>query len=83
MNQVAVTPSGSSTRTSALMDYVKDGVLHVNSEARAVCVTSENDLDELTGYSPGSIAFTAGYKKIWQLGADGTWVDLLESEDDS
>lgn len=81
MNQVVVTPSGSSTRTSALLDYVQNGVLHVNSEARAVCVTGQNDLAELTGYSPGSIAFTAGYKNIWQLGADGAWVDLLESEE--
>ncbi len=81
MNQVVVTPSGASTRTSALLDYVKDGVLHVNSEARAVCVTGENDLAQLTGYSPGSIAFTAGYRNIWQLGADGTWVDLLQIEE--
>lgn len=81
MNQVVVTPSGSSTRTSALLDYVQNGVLHVNSEARAVCVTGQNDLAELTGYSPGSIAFTAGYKNIWQLGADGAWVDLLGSEE--
>ena len=43
MNQVVVTPSGSSTRTSALLDYVQNGVLHVNSEARAVCVTGQND----------------------------------------
>lgn len=81
MNQKLVSPSGASVSTNALMDYVKGGELYVNAGARSVCVTGQGDLANLPqDYPPGSVAFTAGFKRIWQLGADGTWVDLMESE---
>lgn len=80
MNEKLVMPSGENVSTSAALDYVKDGELYVNAGARSVCVTGQGDLAELPqDYPPGSVAFTAGFKKIWQLGADGVWVDLLES----
>lgn len=61
--------------------YVKDGDLYTGRTADAVMVEDEDDLTGLTGIlNPGSIAFTAGYKEMWQLAADGTWVDMLEAE---
>ena len=41
-------------------------------------VTDKSDLDSLSGYEPSTIAYTAGLKNIWQLGADGTWVAIIE-----
>lgn len=46
----------------------------------AVMVKDETELTNLTGYAPGTIAFTAGYKKMWQLDFDGTWVIIVGGE---
>lgn len=43
----------------------------------AVMVKDENSLPELKNYPYGTIAFTAGYKKMWQLDFDGTWVSII------
>lgn len=58
-----------------------------NVNVAAVLITGESDLEEMTNmppgtmpYAPGTIAFTAGFKRIWQLSIEGAWVDLLESE---
>lgn len=60
------------------LDYVKDGVLHRGANTPSVMVTAESDLSELPkDYPPGTIAQTAGFKQMWQLAADGTWVSLL------
>lgn len=48
----------------------------------AVMVADENELANLEGYAPGTIAFTAGYKKMWQLDFDGTWVTIVGGESD-
>lgn len=59
------------------MDYVKDGVLYGGAYVGVVMVESESDLDSLPDtYQPGSLAFTAGYQQMWQLAADGTWVEI-------
>lgn len=57
--------------------YIKDGMPNQSDEF-TVMVESENDLAELTETCPGMIAYTAGYKDIWQLDASGNWVDILE-----
>ena len=60
--------------------YFQDDVLNVGREASAVMVESEDQLTELAGMvNPGSFAFTAGLTGMWQLAADGTWVDCLSS----
>jgi len=61
-------------------DYVQDGVVHTGAATVAVMVTSSDDLTALKGYLPGTYAFTAGWKGVWQLAADGTWVDVMEVE---
>lgn len=77
MNQICYEPSGENVKTLGIIDYVKNGALYVNAEARAVCVTSEDDLEALPAdYPPGSVAFTAGCAHMWQLAADGTWTEV-------
>ena len=60
-------------------DYIdSDGDVHIHVKSCEVMVTAKSDLDSLSGYEPSSIAYTAGFKNIWQLGADGTWVAIVE-----
>ena len=58
------------------LDYVKDGELVRGAPLESVMVTAESDLASLTGYEPGTIAYTAGFKAMWQLSAAGQWVSL-------
>ncbi len=53
-----------------------DGVLREDIPAKEVQVRSENDLANLPNYQPGTLAYTAGFKKIWHKAADGTWVEV-------
>ena len=66
------------SRVQALseLDYVKGGKLYRGSGAASVLVTSQSDLGKLDNYAPGAVAYTAGFAKIWQLGANGTWVEV-------
>lgn len=69
--------SGPIQRTSNSIDYVdNDGILHVDSETKSIMVRNENDLNTLTGYVPGTFAYTAGFQAMWQLSAAGTWVSI-------
>lgn len=56
--------------------YVDDGVLMVNAPLMLVQVESGSDLTNLTQCKPGTIAFTAGFATIWQLGTSGTWAEV-------
>lgn len=58
-------------------DYLQGGVVYKNAPTKAVMVDSESDLSDLAGYEPGSVAYTAGFKAMWQLSADGTWVSVF------
>ena len=58
------------------VDYVKDGVLYKGNVADSVMVESSEDLTGLTGLTPGSIAYTAGFGSMWQLNSDSTWVEI-------
>lgn len=65
-------------QTTGEIDYVKDGVLHQRENAPCVQITSETELPNLIQhYSPGAIAYTAGWKNAWQLSANGEWVSML------
>ena len=67
-----------------LMDYVKDGKVYQHRQIFSILVQSESDLASLSdyGYEPGTIAHTPGYAAVWELGQDGTWVDMLGGEDE-
>lgn len=59
-------------------DYVQDGELHRGGTAPSVMVTAQTDLENLPDdYPPGTIAYTAGFKAMWQLSAAGEWVSLM------
>ena len=57
---------------------MKDGIIYTGLASENILVESESDLDLLTGYTPGSMAHTAGWTKVWELGTDDTWVALAE-----
>lgn len=63
-----------------LMDFVKDGKVFQGVQSFSVQVESEDDLENLApyGYTPGTMAFTAGFAKMWQLDSDGNWVSLTD-----
>lgn len=65
-------------QTSGEMDFIKGGVLNRGANAPSVMVNDEFDLDGLIDiYTPGTVAYTAGFKKMWQLNAAGSWVSVL------
>ncbi len=65
-------------QTSGETDYVKDGKLNRGANAPSVMVSSENDLKELTKiYTPGTVAYTAGFKAMWQLNSDSAWIPMM------
>lgn len=57
-------------------DYVKNGEVYKNNPSQSVMVSEQSDLADLTDYGVGTIAYTAGFKKLWQKSADGTWVEV-------
>lgn len=60
------------------VDYVQDGKLHVGTNPPSIMVTAEADLANLPDiYPPGTVAYTAGFKAMWQLDADMTWVSMM------
>lgn len=58
------------------IDYIENGTLYKNSPCKSVLVTGQSELVSLAGYSPGTVAFTAGFKSMWQLSASGEWVSV-------
>lgn len=63
------------------VDYVdSNGDIHIHVKNCEVMVTAKSDLASLSGYEPSTIAYTAGFKNIWQLGADGNWVAIIEED---
>lgn len=60
------------------VDYVQNGELHRGANTPSVMVTAEADLAELPkDYPPGTIAYTAGFKAMWQLDSAGNWVSMM------
>lgn len=62
-------------------DYVDgDGNIHVHVKTTDILITSKADLDNLTGYNPGSVAYTAGFGNMYQLDANSEWQTIIEEE---
>lgn len=60
-------PSGRfKTQTSDEIVYVRDGNIYIGEATDNILVGSAADLDLLLGFTPGSRAHTAGWKKIWE-----------------
>ena len=58
-------------------DIVVDGEIHAGVPAPSVMVESESDLANLPNYPAGTMAYTAGFKALWQKDASGEWVSML------
>ena len=57
-------------------DYLLNGTIYQNAPIKCVMVSAQADLASLEGYEPGTIAYTAGFGSMWQLGLDGTWTAI-------
>ncbi len=57
-------------------DVLIDGEIRKNNEIQMVLVSSYEDTGSLDNYGAGTIAFTAGFTKMWQKAPDGTWVEF-------
>lgn len=56
------------------LDYVdSDGNIIVHAKRNFVMVRNENDLELLSNYGVGTVAFTADSSSAWVKDADGTW----------
>lgn len=65
-------------QTAGEVDYVANGNVYTKVEVKSVLIGSQSDLASLTGYTPGTIAHTAGFANMWELDVDGTtWVSLM------
>lgn len=60
------------------VDYIRDGILHRGANVPSILVNEQSELDALPkDYPPGTVAYIAGFKAMWQLGANGVWVSLM------
>lgn len=55
-------------------DYVSNGEVCKNASMQMVLVSGTQDFDLLSGYEPGTIAYTAGFRSMWQKSPDGEWI---------
>lgn len=62
--------------------YYEDGTIIQIAPKSSIMVASKSELDNITpaDIPPTSIAYTAGFKNMWQLAADGTWETIIEEE---
>ena len=63
--------------TQSEASYVKDGTIHRRVVASSVMVNDASELDLLNFFPPCSIAYTAGFEKIWQKSTTGEWVEVI------
>ena len=62
------------------LDYVANGKVIVNSGGKSVMIETENDLVLLGSYEAGTIAYTAGFVKVWQKNSSGQWIQMVGGE---
>lgn len=58
-------------------DVVHGDDLTPNVPAPSVLVESQSNLANLPPYPAGTIAYTAGFKSMWQLNAAGSWISMI------
>ena len=62
---------------------IADGV-YLTDNAPGILVESEAKLAALAGSQPGTVAHTAGCRKMWELDVDGiTWVPFGKDAEDA
>jgi len=60
----------------------KNGALKKVNPCIDILISSEDDLDSLTGLAAGSRAYLVGGSEKWQLGLSGNWVKTVDSMSD-
>ena len=77
-------PEGYQVYGNSVIAYLdSDDNLVMNVSAPNVMIPSEDKLSVLAAHPacvPGTVAFTPGFQGVWQIGIDGTWVDMLQEE---
>lgn len=64
-------------QNAGTVDYIdEDGKLQIDEKQPTVMVRSATDLSSLVTYPTGSIAYTAGFKTMWQKNHVGEWVEV-------
>ena len=61
--------------TSGLSHVVEDGAVK-EVPTFSYLVSGQSDLASIEDATAGSIAYTAGFGSMWQLGLDGNWVEI-------
>lgn len=59
-------------------DYILNGEIVENVPVICVMISAETDLELLSDYRPGTVAYTAGFANAWQKSAAGEWVSMTE-----
>lgn len=67
------------TKVTGTNDVVNGNDLTIDTPAPSVLVEQQSDLANLPSdlYPAGTIAYTAGFRAMWQLSAAGEWVSMI------
>ena len=58
------------------IDYVKNLEIKTTPNRSVMIEDEDTDFALLGSYPPGTVAFTAGWKKVWQKATSGEWVEV-------
>lgn len=77
MNTKTITQNKLKVIANSVNDVVHGDLLVKDTPAPTVLVEAETDLAQLPAYPAGAIAYTAGFKAMWQLDTSGDWISVL------
>lgn len=77
MNTKTITQNKLKVIANGVNDVVHGDLLVKDTPAPTVLVEAQTDLAQLPAYPAGTIAYTAGFKAMWQLDTQGNWVSVL------
>ena len=77
MNTKTITQNKLKVIAGSTNDVVHGNLLVKDTPAPTVLVEAQTDLAQLPTYPAGTIAYTAGFKAMWQLDTQGNWVSIL------
>lgn len=77
MNTKTITQNKLKVIAGSTNDVVHGNLLVKDTPAPTVLVEAQTDLAQLPTYPAGTIAYTAGFKAMWQLDTQGNWVSVL------
>lgn len=77
MEVKTITQNKTKVLSGSTNDVVHGNLLVKDTPAPTVLVEAETDLAQLPAYPAGTIAYTAGFKGMWQLDTSGDWISVL------